>query len=111
MKASVKDIRELVKEEFMRGVPEFVLQQAVDDCVIRIRDHVKKFIATRAENPTHSRELQAIADEALEELDEEMYALIEDKLWSFLQQTLLAEQVFLRALPSEDAETLLELSV
>jgi len=87
MKDPEDQIRKIIREEFMRGVPEFMLRQATDDCTERLRQHIKRFIATRAENPTHSRELLQLANESLADLDEEMYALVEDKLWSFLQQT------------------------
>lgn len=80
-------VRKIVREEFARGIPEFMLQQASADCVATLRQHLKRFIATRADNPTHARELHALANSTLDDLDEEINLLIQDKLWAFLQQT------------------------
>lgn len=80
-------IRQIVREEFMRGVPAFMLEQATDQCVESLRQHMKRFVATRAENPTHARELYMLVDETLQDLTEKMNVLIQDKLWAFMQQT------------------------
>lgn len=86
-KQSEDKIRQIIREEFMRGVPEFMLQQATDDCINNLRQHMKRFVATRADNPTHARELYTLVDETLQDLTEEMNVLIQDKLWAFMQQT------------------------
>jgi hypothetical protein len=87
MKVRLGDLRQIICEEFMRGVPEFMVRQATDDCTDRIRQHVKRFIQLRAENPSQARELMQIANKTLAELDEKMYAVAEDALWQFIQQT------------------------
>lgn len=87
--ANSKDIvRQIIREEFARGIPEFMLRQATSECTEKLKQHINRFIATRAENPTRTRELQKSADETLVDLDEEIYALIQDRLWEFMQQTL-----------------------
>jgi hypothetical protein len=48
---------------------------------------VTKFIQQRAENQAHARELTKLANQLLEELEDEMYDLIEDKLLAFVQRT------------------------
>lgn len=84
---AINELRQLITDEYMRGVPEFMLQQATDQCVESLRQHMKRFVATRAENPTHARELYVLVDETLQDLTEKMNVLIQDKLWAFMQQT------------------------
>ena len=86
-KITINELRQLITDEFMRGVPEFMLEQATDQCIESLRQHMKRFVATRADNPTHARELYALVDETLQDLTEKMNVLIQDKLWTFMQQT------------------------
>lgn len=87
MKITEADLRKIISEELLRGVPEFVIRQASSDCVDRVRQHVTRFIQQRAENQIHARELTKLANQLLEELEDEMYDLIEDKLLAFVQRT------------------------
>lgn len=87
MKMTEHELRQIIREEFMRGVPEFVLRQAADECTDRVRQHVEKFVQMRAQNPKHMREMLGKTNAALDEMREEMYQLIEDKLFSIIQQT------------------------
>jgi hypothetical protein len=87
MRISKGELREIIREEFMRGVPEFMLRKATDDCVSQVRAQVMKFIQVRSEDPTHRRELTKLADDAFEELDEKLYQTLEDSLYQFLQNT------------------------
>ncbi|MFA6609052.1 MAG: hypothetical protein WCT07_04065 [Candidatus Paceibacterota bacterium] len=87
MRISKGELREIIREEFMRGVPEFMLRKATDDCVTQVRAQVMKFIQVRSEDPTHRRELTKLADDVFEELDEKLYQTLEDSLYQFLQNT------------------------
>lgn len=86
-KVTITEIRRLIKDEYMRGVPEFMLRKASSDCVEQVRSQVMKFIQLRAEDPTHRRELTQLADTAFEELDEKLYQELENSLYQFLQNT------------------------
>jgi len=87
MKISEHEPRQIIREEFMQGVPEFMLRQASNEFVDKISQHIQKFVATRAENPTHAREMLQSANETLNSLNEKVYALVEEKLWEFLHTT------------------------
>jgi hypothetical protein len=87
MKMTEHDLRQIIREEFMRGVPEFVFRQAAEECTSRLRQHVEKFVQMRAQNPKHMREMMEKVNVSLESLREEMYQLIEDKLFSIVQQS------------------------
>jgi len=86
MKIKAGDLRRVIREEFMRGVPEFTLRKASQDCVDQLRDSVKRFILARSENPTQQRQMIAASNPVLEELEEKIYADIEEALFEFLQQ-------------------------
>jgi hypothetical protein len=87
MKTSLGNIRELIREEYLRGVPEFVLRQATQKYVEEIRTHVFKFIlANKSQTGPDQRAAIAAANVVLEELEEKANDLLEDQLWSFLKQ-------------------------
>lgn len=86
MKLSVRQLKNLVKEDYMKGMPEFVLRQAADNCVNDVKKHIVKGISMRAKNATEQREMIAAANVVLEELRAELYAKLEDKLFQFLQE-------------------------
>ena len=71
----------------MRGVPEFVIRAAVKECMVRIKQHIKQFIESRATSTSHVRDLTTLADTTLKGLEEELYAKVEERLWMFVQQT------------------------
>lgn len=87
MKIKLNDLKDVIREEFMKGVPEFMLREATDECVGKIRMHMKRYIQQRAQNPRHSREMMDEANATLDELETEMYELVEKKIWKFAQQT------------------------
>ena len=83
----MRDLRKIIKEELLRGIPEFVIRQASEDCVNRIKQHIKRFVQTKAQNPTHARELLMISQRITDEMEDEIFKLVQDKLWQFIQQT------------------------
>lgn len=87
MKIEEHELRQIIREEYMRGVPEFMLRQASSDCVERIKQHINKYIQLKAQNPSHARDLRVMASSILSDLESEIYDLIESKLWQFMQQT------------------------
>lgn len=87
MKARLGDIRRAIREEYLRGVPEFVLRQATEKYVEEVRQHIMKFILTsKSDTGIDQRAAMAAANEVLEELNEEAFNLLEEKLWAFLRK-------------------------
>jgi len=80
-------VRRIIREEFIKGIPEFLLRNVTDECAERLKAYILKFIQSRAQNSTHQRELIAAANETIAELKEKLYADVEDKLYSFIQNT------------------------
>lgn len=86
MQVKMKTLRRIIREEFMRGVPEFVIRQAADDCVERVRQHVEKFVQGRAQSQAEARQMMQVANETLADLEDEIFQTVQDKLWAFVQQ-------------------------
>lgn len=87
MRARLGEVRQLITEEYLRGVPEFVLRQTTEKYVEEVRRHILKFIlAQKSDTGIDQRAAMAAANEVLEELNEEAFDLLEDKLWSFLRR-------------------------
>lgn len=87
VKVCIGDLRRLIREEYLRGVPEFVLRQATTKYVDDIRQQVFRYISSnRSATPEDRRNAIAAANEVLEELETKANALLEDQLWSFVQR-------------------------
>lgn len=87
MRARVGDVRRAIREEFLRGIPEFVLRQATERYVDEIRQHVSKFImANKSENGIDQQNALDAANDVLDDLQDESFDLLNDKLWTFMQR-------------------------
>ena len=86
MKIKVGDLRRIIREEYMRGVPEFQLQEATRKYVDEIRRHVRHHIEqTRGSGPV-AIDAYEKSEEMLKQLEEEANQLLEDKIWQFIQR-------------------------
>lgn len=82
-----EELRQIIREEFMQGVPQFAVRQASDECIEKLKQFVKQYINRRAQSPVQAREMWEEASRTFDELDGELYDLIESRLWSFIQNT------------------------
>lgn len=83
----VGDIRKAIREEYLRGVPEFVLRQATEKYVQEIRQHIFRFIlANKSAIEGDQRAAIAAANDVLEELEQKANDLLEDQLWNFVRR-------------------------
>ena len=87
MKVSLEELRSMIREEYMRGVPEFVLHSATSAYIETIRKYIQKHILMTKKNPQDAREAIEAANEVLKELETEANQLLENKLWQFMQST------------------------
>jgi hypothetical protein len=87
MKVRIGDIRQMIHEEYLRGVPEYALRTATEKYVDEIRQHVFRFIlANKSATGQDQRAAIAAANEVLEELEEKANDLLEDSLYRFIRQ-------------------------
>lgn len=87
VKLSREKLRQMIHEEMMHGVPQYAVRQASDECIGKLKQFVKQYINRRATSPMQAREMWESAGSTFEELDGELYDLIESRLWSFIQNT------------------------
>lgn len=86
MKARLGDVRRVVREEYLRGVPEFVLRQATTKYVDEIRRQLFRFIlANKSNTGPDQRQALAACDQVLEELEKKANDLLEDSLFQFIR--------------------------
>ena len=78
------ELRAVIREEMLRGVPEFVLRQATSRYVEEIRKNIFKHILLK-KSFTEEQRREALIDAkiTLEELEDELNDVLEDKLYSF----------------------------
>ena len=86
MKMTEHELRQIIREEFMRGVPEFVLRQIASNCAKDVKQQVERFIQQRAETSSRAKQMRNKANESLYELETKIYELIETQLVEFIQQ-------------------------
>jgi hypothetical protein len=86
MKVRLGDLRHLVREEFLRGVPEFALREATRKYVEEVRQHVQRHIAATKRTPVETREAIASANEVLHKFEEDANELLEGALWQYVQK-------------------------
>ena len=87
MKIRFGDLKKIIHEEYMRGVPEFVLREVTHQYVEEIRKHVQRHILATKKSPNDSREAIDTANDILKQLEIEANELLEAKLWQFMQRT------------------------
>lgn len=87
MKLRIGDLRQIISEEYLRGVPEFVIREETRKFVDGIRQQLRRHVFMTMGNPVMERENLAAANEVLTELEAEALKLVEQKLWKFMQMT------------------------
>lgn len=86
MKVRVGSLRKTIREEYLRGVPEFVLRQATTRYVDEIRQHIKRFIVMNKSNDDQQqREAIEVANEVLIDLEQKLNDTLDDQLWAFIK--------------------------
>lgn len=88
MKTSAKELRRLIKEEaFLHGVPEWALRQDASNFVDAVRDRIKRYIMLqKSENSNDQREAIAAMNDVCDDLEDKVYALIEEELFNFVRR-------------------------
>lgn len=73
-----------LKEMFMRGVPDFLIAQSTDECILRLKRHLVMGINQRGKTPLHKREMIASMNNMLTELQKELNETISEHVQEFL---------------------------
>ena len=80
----VKDLRRLVREEYARGIPDFVTTNAASNCAEEMKRHLVRYVQQKANNPQMQRELLGRANASLEDMEKELKQVIEKHMMAFI---------------------------
>lgn len=87
MKMTVGQLRSLINEEYLHGVPEWALREDTAKFVDQIRERIKKYILlNKSENPNDQREAIAAMNDVGNDLEEKIYDVLEDALFNFTRR-------------------------
>jgi hypothetical protein len=70
----------VLKEEMVRGLPDFVLDEAAAEATSYVKKALTKTINQRTSSPGERRKMMKIVDENLKDLKNEIQELIRDKV-------------------------------
>ena len=87
MKISIKDLRRLVREEYARGIPDFVTSNAASNCSEEMKRHLIRYVQQKAADPRTQRELLGRANSSLDEMEKEIKEVIEKYMMQFIYNT------------------------
>lgn len=87
VKIRLVDLKKIVNEEYVKGIPDFLLRDESKKFIDNIRQLVRRSIDQHHSNDPETRQeaLQA-AEESLNSLELEVHDLLEVKLWRYLSQ-------------------------
>lgn len=87
MKVRLGDVRTLIREEYLQGVPEWQLRQDTSEFVDKIRDRVKRFILlNKSQTALDQREAIATMNQVCDDLEEKVYEVLENQLFNFTRK-------------------------
>jgi hypothetical protein len=87
VKIRAGDLKRLIREEYLHGVPEWALREDTTNFVDHIRDRIKKYILiNKSENPSDQREAIAAMNDVCDKLEEKIYDVLEDALFNFTRR-------------------------
>ena len=83
-KLTVSQLRKLVREEYARGIPDFVTSSAASNCAEEMKRHLVRYVQQKAADPRAQRELLARANGSLEDMEKEIKEVIEKHMLDFI---------------------------
>lgn len=87
MKVRLSELRSLIREEYLNGVPEWQLRQDTTEFVDRIRDRIKSYVLiNKSENTLDRKDAFDAMNDVCDQLEEKVYDVLEDQLWSFTRR-------------------------
>lgn len=81
---TVKDLRRLVREEYARGIPDFVTTNAASNCAEEMKRHLVRYVQQKSADPRMQRELIGRANASLDEMEKELKEVIEKHMMAFI---------------------------
>lgn len=81
---TVRDLRRLVREEYARGIPDFVTSNAASNCSEEMKRYLVRYVQQKSADPRQQRELLARANASLDEMEKELKQVIEKHMLAFI---------------------------
>ena len=87
MKVRLGDLRKVIKEEYLHGVPEWRLREDTTEFVDQIRKRITSYILlNKSETGMDRREAIKAMNDVCDELEKKVYDVVEDSLFSFTRR-------------------------
>ena len=87
MKITLGELRNILKEEYLHGVSEWQLREDTSGFVEKIRERCTQFILlNKSETNSDQREAIAAMNDVCDELEDKVYDVLEQQLWSFMRR-------------------------
>jgi hypothetical protein len=83
-KLTLGQLRKLVREEYARGIPDFVTLNAASNCSEEMKRYLVRYVQQKANDPRMQRELLARANSSLDAMEKEIKEVIEKHMMAFI---------------------------
>lgn len=80
------ELRRMIREEQMRGVPEFAVREATRKYVAELRQWLRRHVEQTRGSEHEARDVLEKSEEALSQLEEDANKLADESLWRLLQR-------------------------
>jgi hypothetical protein len=74
-------------EDYARGIPDFALSEVAREATESMKVHLLRYSALIAGDPVQQRKMLQTTNVLMRELEQEIKALIEDKLVKFMRNS------------------------
>lgn len=85
MRITRRELRNIIREEFANGIPEFALQEVAIDTAKKARALILKYVQERAESEQHAREILQSAEETIHLVESDVHEVLAKRLSSFVR--------------------------
>lgn len=87
-KITIQHLKQIIQEEYLKGVPEFVLRQTTENYVKELKRQITKHILQdKSQTTIKQKEAIAAMTQSMDDFEKEVNDLLENNLWNFLQKT------------------------
>lgn len=86
MRTRLGDVRKAIREELLHGVPEWQIREDASRFVETLRDRVTAYIRVNKSTSTEqSAEAIRAMNDVCDELEDQVYALVQERLSAFIR--------------------------
>jgi hypothetical protein len=86
MKVTIKELKDIIREEQFRGVPEHAIREATRKYIAEIRQHLRRHVEQTRNSEVQAKDVLEKAEETFVQLEEEVNKVTDENLWRLLQR-------------------------